>query len=54
MIDHAVLETLVLVVVLIVFILAVIVANIKIVPQAHSFVVERLGAFHASWGTGCM
>ncbi|MGI6256151.1 MAG: SPFH domain-containing protein [Acutalibacter sp.] len=40
------------VVVLIVFILAVIVANIKIVPQAHAFVVERLGAFHASWGTG--
>ena len=32
--------------------LAVIVANIKIVPQAHAFVVERLGAFHASWGTG--
>ena len=29
-----------------------IIANIKIVPQAHSFVVERLGAFHASWGTG--
>ena len=27
-------------------------ANIKIVPQAHAFVVERLGAFHASWGTG--
>ena len=52
MIDPAVLGTLVLVVVLIVFILAVIVANIKIVPQAHSFVVERLGAFHASWGTG--
>ena len=52
MIDPAVLGTLVLVVVLIVFILAVIVANIKIVPQAHSVVVERLGAFHASWGTG--
>ena len=39
-------------VVLVVFILAVIIANIKIVPQAHAFVVERLGAFHASWGTG--
>ena len=44
--------TLVFVVVLIVFLLAIIVANIKIVPQAHAFVVERLGAFHASWGTG--
>ncbi len=40
------------VVVLVVFVLAVIIANIKIVPQAHAFVVERLGAFHASWGTG--
>ena len=40
------------VVVLIVFVLVVIVANIKIVPQAHAFVLERLGAFHASWGTG--
>ncbi len=38
--------------VLVVFVLAVIIANIKIVPQAHAFVVERLGAFHAAWGTG--
>ncbi len=37
---------------LVLFILIVIIANIKIVPQAHSYVVERLGAFHASWGTG--
>ena len=44
--------TVVFVVILIVFLLAIIVANIKIVPQAHAFVVERLGAFHASWGTG--
>ena len=44
--------TLAFVVILIVFLLAIIVANIKIVPQAHAFVVERLGAFHASWGTG--
>ena len=44
--------TLVFVVILIVFLLAIIVANIKIVPQAHAFVVERLDAFHASWGTG--
>lgn len=38
--------------VLVIFVLAVIIANIKIVPQAHAFVVERLGAFHAAWGTG--
>ena len=38
---------------LLVFIfLIVIIRNIKIVPQAHAFVIERLGAFHATWGTG--
>lgn len=40
------------VLVLVLFILIVVIANIKIVPQAHAYVVERLGAFHASWGTG--
>ncbi len=25
---------------------------IKVVPQAHSYVIERLGAFHATWGVG--
>ena len=39
MFDPAVFGTLFIVVVLIVFVLAVIVANIKIVPQAHAFVV---------------
>ena len=39
-------------VVLIVFLLLVIISNIKIVPQAHAYVVERLGAFHAAWNTG--
>ncbi len=33
-------------------ILIVIVRNVKIVPQAHAYVVERLGAYHATWGTG--
>lgn len=33
-------------------ILVILVANIKIVPQANSFVVERLGAYHASWSVG--
>lgn len=39
-------------VVLIIFLFLVIISNIKIVPQAHAYVVERLGAFHAAWGTG--
>lgn len=38
--------------ILVLIVVAVIITNIKIVPQAHSYVVERLGAFYASWGTG--
>ena len=34
---------------IIVFIIIVIISNIKIVPQAYVYVVERLGAFHAAW-----
>lgn len=34
------------------FILIVLIASIKIVRQAESFVVERLGKYHATWGTG--
>lgn len=33
-------------------ILYVIVSNIRIVPQSQSFVIERLGAYKESWGTG--
>ena len=38
--------------VLVVIVMLIIVANIKIVPQANSYVVERLGAYHASWDVG--
>lgn len=37
---------------IIALVLIIVVSNIKIVPQAHAYVVERLGAFHQSWGTG--
>ena len=52
MITLEALATVFAVAVLVIFVLAVIIANIKIVPQAHAFVVERLGAFHSAWGTG--
>lgn len=29
-----------------------IVSNIKIVPQAHAYVVERLGGYKETWGVG--
>ena len=35
-----------------VFLLILVVTNIKIVPQAKAYVVERLGAYHTTWSTG--
>ena len=32
--------------------IATIIANIHVVPQARAYVIERLGAYHATWGTG--
>ena len=32
--------------------IAVIIANIRIVPEAYTMVIERLGAYHATWQTG--
>lgn len=37
---------------IVVFLLIVVVSNIKIVPQAYAYVVERLGAYKATWNTG--
>jgi len=33
-------------------IVAVIVGNIKIVPQAHAYIIERFGAYCDTWGVG--
>ncbi len=35
-----------------VFIIALIAANVVIVPQANAYVIERLGAYQTTWGTG--
>lgn len=40
------------IIILIAIIFIIVISCIKIVPQAHSYVLERLGAFHASWKTG--
>ena len=40
------------VVVIVVLLLILVAANIKIVPQAHSYVVERLGAYKETWDVG--
>ena len=39
-------------IIFVIVILVIFVANIKIVPQAHSYVIERLGAFKDSWSVG--
>ena len=38
--------------ILIVIVLIVLARCLRIVPQAYVYVVERLGAYHASWSTG--
>ncbi len=35
-----------------VIVLAVIISNIRVVPQATAFVIERLGAYKATWNVG--
>ncbi len=42
----------IIIIALVVFVFLLVVSNIKIVPQAHAFVVERLGAYHSTWATG--
>ena len=37
---------------LVLVILILIISNVKIVPQAQSYVIERLGAYHTTWETG--
>lgn len=38
--------------IIIFIVLIVIISNVKIVPQAHAYVIERLGTYYATWGTG--
>ena len=43
---------LVVIIVLIVVALLIILPNIRVVPQAHAFVIERLGAYLTTWDVG--
>ena len=38
--------------ILVILILVVLIANIKIVPQANAYSVERFGGYHDTWGVG--
>ena len=35
-----------------ILVIIAVVRNIKVVPQAHAYVIERLGTYNATWGTG--
>ena len=35
-----------------VLVLAIIIKNIRIVPQSKAFIIERLGGYLATWGVG--
>ena len=37
---------------IILFVIFIIIRSFRVVPQAHVFVIERLGSFHAEWETG--
>lgn len=39
-------------IILILLVVILLISNIKVVPQAHAYVVERLGAYHMTWNTG--
>lgn len=38
--------------ILLVVVLVLVVTNIHVVPQAHAYIVERLGSYHATWKNG--
>lgn len=43
---------LVIIIILALIFVVIIASHIKIVPQAHAYVVEKLGTYYATWGTG--
>ena len=40
------------IIVLVVIVMILIIANIRIIPQSHAAVIERLGAYVSTWNTG--
>ena len=40
------------IIILLVLLVVILISNIRIVPQAEAYIVERLGAYHATWSTG--
>ena len=43
---------LILLIVLIILAVWILASCVKVVPQAYAFILERFGAYKATWGTG--
>ncbi|MCR5800492.1 MAG: SPFH/Band 7/PHB domain protein [Lachnospiraceae bacterium] len=41
-----------LIIIILVALLFVVIANVKVVPQAHAYIIERLGAYEDTWSVG--
>ena len=39
-------------IIILIIVVVLIIPNIKIVPQAKAYVVERIGSFYQTWGNG--
>ena len=39
-------------IVIFIIVLLILISNVKIVPQAHAYVVERLGGYKETWSVG--
>ena len=37
---------------IIILVIVLVILNMKIVPQAQAYVIQRLGAYHTTWGVG--
>ena len=44
--------TIIAILVVVFILLMIIITNIRVVPQAHAFIIERLGAYTGTWGVG--
>ena len=42
----------IIIIVILVILLLIIISNIKIVPQAHAYILERLGGYKETWSVG--
>ena len=43
---------LIIIAIVVMIVIGLLVTNIRIVPQARAYVVERLGAYHGTWQVG--